>query len=135
MNNKHKVEIYVNHDLMYFHFALIHKKCMVMHQGHTCKYHGITMGTYLIVQVKWLLFSFAESLKAFFLRKFLTFCDNNMVAKYQGMMVAKYLAQYQGISLGQVWDVWYVRIVTTKIMYVCNISGTIWCTDMYDISF
>ena len=47
-----------------------------------------------------------------------------MVAKYQGITVAKYQAKYHGISCGKVW-------VVTKIMDFCNISGTIYVVYRY----
>ena len=65
-----------------------------------------------------------------FVRKFGTFCFKYTVANYQGIMVGTYQANNKGISSGKVW----YGIVTTKIMYFCNISGIMWCTSMYDLS-
>ena len=62
---------------------------------------------------------------------FETFCFKNTLANYQGIMVGNYQANNKGISSGKV----LYGIVTTKIMYFCNISGIMWCTAMYDLSF
>ena len=47
-----------------------------------------------------------------------------MVAKYQGITVTKYQANYQGMSCGNV-------LVVTKIMFFCNISETIYVVNRY----
>ena len=78
-----------------------------------------------IYKSKWRDESMQKVWKHLFVHEFKLFWDKNMVAKYQ--------TKYQGICSGKVLDVSY-GIVTTHIMYFCNFSGTMLCTDMYNLS-